>query len=124
MNFVKSFDLYGVRHMTSNIHLLRHFKQAVMESGPLCLTSCFKYEDLNGKLADLIHGTRQAIMQIGTRFELLRDLPLLVDSVMSECARTCCMNFIQKSLNYLSNILLLRKYVLVSTLLEISSISL
>ncbi|KAE8741815.1 hypothetical protein FOCC_FOCC012647 [Frankliniella occidentalis] len=47
--FSKEFErLYGVRHMSSNIHLLRHLAASVVDCGNLCLTSCFKFEDLNG----------------------------------------------------------------------------
>jgi len=99
--FCKEFqNLYGLRHIASNMHLLRHFKKAVEEGGPAFMTACFKEEDLNGQIVDLIHGTRHAIMQIGTKLEFFRDLPLLVESVESEAAKAYCSHLIQKSLNF------------------------
>ncbi|KAK3910137.1 HEAT repeat-containing protein 5A [Frankliniella fusca] len=57
-------NIYGLRHMSSNIHLLRHLAQSVRETGPLFVTSAYKFEDLNGKMASLVHGTTQAPKQI------------------------------------------------------------
>ncbi|KAK3925298.1 Transcriptional regulator ManR [Frankliniella fusca] len=77
--FSKEFEvLYGVRHMSSNIHLLRHLATSVVDCGNLCVTSCFKFEDLNGKLAALVHGTKHATKQIYSNLQMLSELPLLV----------------------------------------------
>ncbi len=64
-------DLYGLRYMSSNIHLMRHLAQPVAETGNLFVSSCFRFEDLNGKLVRLVHGTSHATMQIFSRFTLL-----------------------------------------------------
>ncbi|KAE8746885.1 hypothetical protein FOCC_FOCC006305 [Frankliniella occidentalis] len=89
--FCKDFQvLYGIRHMSLNLHSLRHLPQCVQESGPLCYTSCFRYEDLNGKMAALVHGTKNAIMQMGSRLQLVTDLPLLIGTVKSQSARELC----------------------------------
>lgn len=40
--FVADFQmLYGLRHMSYNVHLVRHLPEAVLDTGPLCRTSCF-----------------------------------------------------------------------------------
>ncbi|CAG5096817.1 Protein of unknown function [Cotesia congregata] len=63
--YVKRFeDLYGLSHMTCNLHQLRHLPDAVRKFGPLRTTSCFQFENLNGVLKGLINGTRYAQLQI------------------------------------------------------------
>ncbi|KAK3920718.1 Cerebellar degeneration-related protein 2 [Frankliniella fusca] len=89
--FSKTFEeLYGVRHMSTNIHLLRHLASSVAECGNLCLTNCFKFEDLNGKLATLVHGTNHAALQIIKNLSVLSDLPLLVSGLQCEEAKSYC----------------------------------
>ena len=56
--------LYGDQHMSLNIHLLLHLPQIVKRLGPLWTTSCFHFEDLNGILKRLVHGTKYADLQI------------------------------------------------------------
>lgn len=90
-HFCKGFQrLYGVRHMSSNIHLLRHLSSAVFETGPLQLTSCYRFEDLNGKIADLVHGTIHATKQIFSKISILAELPLLVGTLCSDAAKQYC----------------------------------
>lgn len=48
----------------SNIHALLHLPQKVKDLGPLWAHSCFFYEDLNGDLRQLLHGTVNASKQI------------------------------------------------------------
>lgn len=96
--FSKEFQrLYGLRYMSMNIHSVRHLAACVAQTGPVFLTSCFKYEDLNGQLCALIHGKRHAVTQIGNRFRLLTDLPLLKDSVQSECVKLYCLQATRRS---------------------------
>ncbi|CAG5073522.1 Protein of unknown function [Cotesia congregata] len=57
-------DLYGLRHMTCNLHQLRHLPDAVNKFGPERVTSCFQFENLNGLLRCLANGTRYAQLQI------------------------------------------------------------
>ncbi|KAK3917754.1 65-kDa microtubule-associated protein 2 [Frankliniella fusca] len=82
--------LYGMRHMSSNMHLLRHLPQSVAETGNLFVTSCFRFEDLNGKLARLIHGTTHATMQIFCRYSILTNLEKWVSSITSLSLRSFC----------------------------------
>lgn len=56
--------LYGERFQTSNVHMLLHLKQKVKDLGPLWCNSCFYFEDFNGELRNLFHGTQKIDMQI------------------------------------------------------------
>ncbi|KAF4517459.1 hypothetical protein B566_EDAN004497 [Ephemera danica] len=63
--FVEKFeDLYGLQFMTANFHTLIHLADTVRELGPLWVTFCFAFEDLNGRMTRLTHGTRFAEIQI------------------------------------------------------------
>ncbi|OXU19995.1 hypothetical protein TSAR_014686, partial [Trichomalopsis sarcophagae] len=42
--------------VNSNIHQLLHLPKVVEDLGPLWTTSCFLYEDINGKLKNFVHG--------------------------------------------------------------------
>ncbi|KAK3911497.1 Protein PopC [Frankliniella fusca] len=83
-------NLYSVRHMSSNLHLLRHLASSVHDTGNLFISSCFRFEDLNGKLADLAHGTRHATMQIASNFNVMSKLPILISNVSSDSAKLFC----------------------------------
>lgn len=56
--------LYGLTHMSCNLHSLRHLPAGVRKTGPCKVTSCFPLEDLNGKLKALIHGSKSPHLQI------------------------------------------------------------
>ncbi|KAE8739815.1 hypothetical protein FOCC_FOCC014683, partial [Frankliniella occidentalis] len=74
--FVKHFGRhYGKRRMAFNLHTIRHLPSVVRELGPLWTTSCFSFENLNGSLKYLVHGTQHAGLQIQNNFELLTQLP-------------------------------------------------
>lgn len=63
--YVERFEgLYGLRHMTCNLHLLLHLSDVVKDFGPLWVTSCFPFENLNGLFKNLVHGTKYASLQI------------------------------------------------------------
>ena len=99
--FCKDFQrLYGVRHMSANIHLLRHLAMSVRETGNLWVSSCYRFEDLNGKMSDLAHGSRHATMQIFTNFSVLTELPIFVSKLNSELAKFYCLKSTSKGLNF------------------------
>lgn len=65
MGFVLNLPvLYGERYLTSNIHLLLHLAYKVEYLGPLWCSSCFYFEDFNGQLCRLFHGTQSIETQI------------------------------------------------------------
>lgn len=57
-------ELYGKRFMTFNVHSLGHICNKVEDLGPLWAHSCFFYEDLNGDLRNLFHGSHNVELQI------------------------------------------------------------
>lgn len=42
--------LHGIRYMTCNLHSFLHFVDIVKDLRPMWVYSCFRFEDLNGKL--------------------------------------------------------------------------
>lgn len=63
--YVSQFEvLYGPEAMTCNLHQLLHLPKIVQDLGPAWVTSCFPFEDLNGKLKKLVKGSRHAELQI------------------------------------------------------------
>ncbi|XP_067654084.1 uncharacterized protein [Haliotis asinina] len=76
--FCASVDfLYSERNMTSNMHALLHLAQKVEDLGPLWCHSCFFYEDLNGDLRSLFHGTQKVELQISVAVVIHQKLPQL-----------------------------------------------
>ena len=57
--FVKDFErLYGVVHMSFNVHQLLHACDSVRNWGPLWVTSAYGFENTNGVLIDMFNGTQ------------------------------------------------------------------
>ena len=54
----------GLKFQTLNVHLLLHLPEAVRDLVPLWSNSCFPFEDNNGDLCDLFHGTRNVDGQV------------------------------------------------------------
>lgn len=83
-------NLYGIEHMTSNVHNLLHLPQTVRDYGPLFVSSCSAFEDLNGKLKQLVNGTRYAELQICTSVSMLFKLRDLRENIMDgEVSQFC-----------------------------------
>ncbi|XP_034243490.1 uncharacterized protein LOC117646559 [Thrips palmi] len=104
-NDLKSFcsgfeNLYGVRNMSMNIHLLRHLAKSVEDTGNLFVTSCYRLEDFNGKVSALAHGTQHAPQQIVTNFSYLTELPGLISKMQNSEAKQFCKNILKKSINF------------------------
>lgn len=65
--FVKEFQfLYGLKFCSINLHLhlLLHLPDCVRILGSLWTYTCYEYENLNGQLLKLIHGTCHIDTQI------------------------------------------------------------
>ena len=69
--------LYGDRYQTSNIHSLLHLADNVRELGPLWTHSCFHFEDKNGFLLKLVHGTQHIQFQLISAVAISKRLPEL-----------------------------------------------
>ena len=77
--------LYGERYETANVHYLVHLVDNVRALGPLWTHSCFHFEDKNGFLLKLLHGTQNVQFQLVTAVSIIQKLPNLENS--SEKAR-------------------------------------
>ncbi|XP_060564666.1 uncharacterized protein LOC132723884 [Ruditapes philippinarum] len=73
--------LYGQRYETYNVHCLLHLTEKVEDLGPLWCQSCFFYEDLNGSLRSLFHGTTKIELQIVSAVSIHQQIPFLVKKV-------------------------------------------
>ena len=67
-------SLYLESKCTYNIHQLLHLPSCVKNHGPLWTFSCFFYEDLNGDLRKLFHGSQNFEMQIANASSLLQKI--------------------------------------------------
>ena len=56
--------LTGVKSTSMNIHLLSHLPECVRQWGPLWAYTCFHFENMNGYLKLLFHGTRDMTKQV------------------------------------------------------------
>ena len=72
--------LYGARYQTYNIHSLIHLVWSVYNLGNLWAVSAFYYEDYNGDLKNLFHGTQGVDIQIVTAVCIHQKMPELVTS--------------------------------------------
>ena len=72
---------YGPRYMTSNVYLLLHIPDRVLDLGPLWANSCFYFEDFNGQLRNLFHGTQNTDKQIAFAVCIHQSLPQLSSSL-------------------------------------------
>ena len=83
--FVYLFDrIYPRRYMTMNVHSLLHFADTVKELGPLYIYSLFHFEDKNGYILKLIHGTQNISQQLATAVSSSHLIPILCDKMIDE----------------------------------------
>lgn len=73
--------LYSDRQLTSNVHLLLHLTEKVEDLGPLWCSSCFYFEDFNGQLRRLFHGTQHIETQIAFAVSVHQQLPTLAQAL-------------------------------------------
>lgn len=91
--FVRQFqELYGLRNMSFNVHCLIHLPDVVLLIGPLWVASCFGFENLNGQLCRLVHGTRFAGLQIQSNLGLLRNMTSVINTIHNKTVKAFCMN--------------------------------
>ncbi|KAK3910293.1 Acetyl-coenzyme A carboxylase carboxyl transferase subunit alpha [Frankliniella fusca] len=95
--FVQEFEvIYGVDNMSHNVHMCTHLDHVVRLLGPLWATSCFQFEDINGRHKNLIHGTRHVGLQIHSKLSLITSLPLMVRQLKEGPAKIFCDNLRRK----------------------------
>ena len=68
-------DLYSLSIYTANTHSLQHLVPFVRLWGPLWIYSMFSFENLNGYLGSMFHGTRKIIFQISFQLQLQKVIP-------------------------------------------------
>ncbi|CAF3394937.1 unnamed protein product [Rotaria socialis] len=72
--FVEQYqNVFGLRHMTSNIHSLLHVNESLKYIGPLWMYSTFNYEGIDKDLISTVHGTIQFAKQLIRQHVLFRD---------------------------------------------------
>ncbi|KAK3918469.1 L-carnitine dehydrogenase [Frankliniella fusca] len=90
--FVERYQvLYGLRHMTHNLHLLRHLPNVVRELGPLWTSTCYLFEDLNGTLKHSVHGTQYVGLQVQANFGLATNLSNIIKSGPAGLLQDLCL---------------------------------
>ena len=78
-HFCLSFGrLYSPRYETSNLHGLLHLVDKCRDHGQLWTTSCFWYEDFNGDIRKLFHGTQNVDFQAMFAISLQQKIPELL----------------------------------------------
>jgi len=98
--FVSDYStLYGSEHMTHNLHKLLHLERSVRLNGPLFLTTCFPFEDMNGRLSNFIHGTRCVDLQIHSNLSIVTKLPLMVQNLREGEVKDYCYSIMKKRKN-------------------------
>ena len=74
---VRMKELYAERYETFNVHCLLHLTERVFDLGPLWTHSCFCFEDFNGELRTLFHGTQGIEEQIVLAVRIQQKIPEL-----------------------------------------------
>ncbi len=88
-------DLYGVQHLSFNIHQLMHLSQSVRNWGPLWAISGFTFEDQNGVLLKFVKGTQYVPEQIYNQFVLKMSLPSEANKKMAGATPPVCSMYAQ-----------------------------
>jgi len=71
-------ELYGPRYSTYNVHCLLHMTERVCDMGPLWTQSCFAFEDFNGELRNMFHGTQSVEEQLVRAVSIQQKIPSLI----------------------------------------------
>ncbi|XP_068737234.1 uncharacterized protein [Montipora capricornis] len=83
-SFCEDFSsLYDERFITLNVHQLLHLTDDVRDLGPMYTHSCFSFEDKNGFILKLIHGTQFIDSQILSAVSITQKIPELRDKCIT-----------------------------------------
>ncbi|KAJ1522999.1 hypothetical protein ONE63_002135 [Megalurothrips usitatus] len=97
--FVQRYEeLYGMSKMVYNVHILRHLPGVVKETGPLFTTSCFTYENLNGVLKYIVHGTQYVGLQVQNNFELITNVNVMLGNLQPSNFKDFCIEMASNKL--------------------------
>jgi hypothetical protein len=92
---------YHSKYESSNMHALLHLSGKVQDLGPLWAHSCFFFEDLNGDLRKLFHGTQNVQLQILHSVSVQQKLPELVTLLpLGSAEHSFYLKMTQKSLSH------------------------
>lgn len=90
--------LYGIQHMSYNVHQISHLVQCVRDCGPLYQSSAFAFENNNQLILRLFSGKTYVAEQIARNFMLLIDVKEFEKSAV--CSRDRLSNaIVQKCTN-------------------------
>lgn len=91
--FVREFEnLYGLRFCSINVHQLLHLPDIVELLGPLWVYSSFEYENLNGELLRLVHGTCHIDTQIARSQHQFIRMIKFIEALPNGPIRNFCLN--------------------------------
>lgn len=79
---VKFGKLCSERYQTANWHSLLQMPEDVRNLGPLWTHSTFPFENLNGELLKLFHGTQNIVFQIVSAVNINRAIPTLTKALV------------------------------------------
>ena len=77
-------DFYGKESCKINFHYLLHLPNFVRMWGPLWVYSCFGFENMNGHLKKMFHGTSQILGQLVFTVKARQSLALKYSVLHSE----------------------------------------
>ncbi|XP_072019667.1 uncharacterized protein [Amphiura filiformis] len=96
--FVFMFEpLYGSRYCGLNLHSLLHLPETVVHTGPLWAINCFGFEDANGQILKLFHGTQNVEMQIMSAVNTLHLLPQMIQNLPKNSKTLMFINKMQRT---------------------------
>ena len=76
--YVQLRSLYGEQYQAFNAHNILHLVFYIKNLGPLWSFSCFSYEDYNGDLRNLFHGTQHIALQVITALCFQQKIPEII----------------------------------------------
>ena len=97
--------LYGLEHVSFNVHLLTHLADSVTYLGPLWAHSAFVFEDKNRQILNMFNGTQSVSVQIVKHFLGLRK----VQEMAQKCIPTAEQHVQKLYQHLLGHILPIRK---------------
>ena len=83
--FISQFEsIYNIRFMSSNVHLILHLVDQVKKFGLLWNITAFPFEDMNGHLKNLVHGSNSPELQISSSVSFLLSIISFKQKFMEE----------------------------------------